>query len=111
MVLHACVPDCELAATALAPDQTGQQRVSMLGGTVMSTSGNVAADHCADRLQPLPAHLPVVGMGLQLQRVVPPLAADLPAHAVGGDSGRQSRLTMGLGAAVDRVLNDPVDGG
>jgi hypothetical protein len=39
MVLHACVPYCELAATALAPDQTGQQRVSMLGRAVMSTSG------------------------------------------------------------------------
>jgi hypothetical protein len=51
MVLHACVPDCELAATALAPDQTGQQRVSVLGRAVISTSGNVAADHCADRLE------------------------------------------------------------
>ena len=60
-VLHAGVPDCELVATALAPDQTGQQRVSTLGRAVMSTSGNVAADHCADRLEPLPAHIPVVG--------------------------------------------------
>src|SRR6202022_4721832 len=31
MVLHACVPDCELAATALAPDQAGRPRASMLG--------------------------------------------------------------------------------
>src|SRR6201987_5691491 len=111
MVLHACVPDCELAATALAPDQTGQQRVSMLGRAVMSTSGNVAADHCADRLEPLPAHIPVVGIGLQRQPFVPPLAADLHAHALGGVSRRHSRLTISIGAAVDRVLNDPVDGG
>src|SRR5260221_12136428 len=83
MVLHACVPDGELAATALAPDQAGQQRVSMLGRAVMSTSGNVAADHCADRLEPLPAHIPVVGIGLQRQPFVPPLAADLHAYALG----------------------------
>jgi hypothetical protein len=110
MVLHACVPDRELAATALASDQTGQQRVSMLGSAVMSTSGNVAADHGADRLEPLPAHIAVVGIGLQRQPFVPPLAADLPAHARGGVSCRHSRLTIGIGTAVDRVLNDPVDG-
>src|SRR5260370_16808447 len=81
MVLHACVPDCELAATALAPDQTGQQRVSMLGRAVMpTTSGNVAADHCADRLEPLPAHIPVVGIGLQRHPSIPPLPPALPTH-------------------------------
>src|SRR6202166_2942117 len=111
MVLHACVPDGELAATALAPDQAGQQRVSMLGRAVMPTGGNVAADHCADRLDPLPAHVPFVGVGLQRQPFVPPLAADLHAHALGGVSRRHSRLTIGIGAAVDRVINDPVDGG
>jgi Integrase core domain len=75
-------PDCELAATALAPDQAGQQRVSMLGRAVMSTSGNVAADHGADRLEPLPAHIPVVGIGLQRQPFVPRLAVDLHAHEI-----------------------------
>src|SRR6202022_3580032 len=63
------------------------------------------------RLEPLPAHIPVVGVGLQRQPFVPPLAADLHAHALGGVSRRHSRLTIGIGAAVDRVLNDPVDGG
>jgi hypothetical protein len=33
------VPECELAAAALAPDQTSQQRVTMLGRAVMPTSG------------------------------------------------------------------------
>jgi hypothetical protein len=61
MVLHAGVPECELAAAAFAPDQTGQQRVTMLGRAVMPTGGNVAADHGADHL---PAHIPVVGVGL-----------------------------------------------
>src|SRR3981081_3851096 len=51
MGLHASVAACELAAAALAPDQTGQQRVSMLGRAVMPTSGNVAANHGADRLE------------------------------------------------------------
>src|SRR6266550_1905873 len=58
MMLHAGVPECELAAAALAPDQTGQQRVTMLGCAVMPTGGNVAADHGADRLEPLPANIP-----------------------------------------------------
>src|SRR6476619_8294145 len=111
MVLYACVPDCELAAAARAADQTGQQRGSMLGRAVMSTSGNVAADHCADRLEPLPAHIPVVGIGLQRQPFVPRLAADLHAHAPGAVSRRHSRLTIGIGAAVARVITDPVDGG
>src|SRR4029450_6880274 len=57
MVLHAGVPECELAAAAFAPDQTGQQRVTMLGRAVMPTGGNVAADHGADRLEPFPAHI------------------------------------------------------
>src|ERR1700737_4582683 len=111
VTLYAGVPECELAAAALAPDQTGQQRVTMLGRAVMPTGGNVAADHCADRLEPLPAHVPFVGVGLQRQPFAPRLAADLHAHALGAVSRRHSRLTIGIGAAVDRVLNDPVDGG
>lgn len=110
-MLHPGVPERELAAAALAPDQTSQQRVTMLGCTVIPTSGNVAADHGADRLEPLPAHIPLVGVGLQRQPLVPRLAADLHAHALGGVSRRHSCLTIGIGAAVDRVLNDPVDGG
>src|SRR3984957_15463690 len=35
MVLHAGVPQCGLAAAALAPDHTGQQRVTKLGRAVM----------------------------------------------------------------------------
>src|SRR5260370_10339087 len=96
MVLHACIPDCELAATALAPDQTGQQRISMLGRAVMSTSGNVAADHCADRLEPLPARIPVVGIGLQRQPFPPPLAAALRAHALGGLPPRPRGPSQGI---------------
>jgi hypothetical protein len=63
-----------LRPQVFAPDQTGQQRVTMLGRAVMPTGGNVAADHGADRLEPLPAHIPVVGVGLQRQPFVPGLA-------------------------------------
>ena len=111
MALHAGVPECELATAAPAADQTGQQRVTMLGRAVIPTGGNVVADHGADRLKLLPAHVPIVGVGLQRQPFVPRLAADLHAHALGTVSRRDSRLTIGIGAAVDRVLNDPVDGG
>jgi hypothetical protein len=41
----------------------------------------------------LPAHITVVGIGLQRQPFVPRLAADLHAHALGGVSRRHSRLT------------------
>src|SRR5258708_32588234 len=45
----------------------------MLGRAMMPTAGNVAADHCADRLEPLPAHVPFVGVWLQRQPFVPRL--------------------------------------
>src|SRR5258706_15899970 len=45
MVLHAGVPECELTAAALAPDQPGQQPVTMLVRAEVPTGGNVAPDH------------------------------------------------------------------
>src|SRR5258708_23592289 len=79
----------------------------MLGRAVMPTGGNVAADHCADRLEPLPAHVPVVGVGLQRQPFVPPLAADLHAHALGAVSRRHSRLTIGRSEEHTSELQSP----
>ena len=110
-MLRARVSERQLASAAIAADQAGQQRVAMLGRTMMTAGGNVAADHRADRLEPLPAHIPFMGVRHQRQPIAPRLAADLHAHAVGAVSRRSSRLTIGIGAAVDRVVDDPVDGG
>ncbi len=44
MVLHAGVAKCQLTAAALATDQARQQRVAMLGRSMMPAGRDVAAD-------------------------------------------------------------------
>jgi len=63
-----------------APDHTGQQRVAMLGRAVMPTGGNVAADHGADCLEPLPAHIPFVGVELQRQLIGTAIFDEAESH-------------------------------
>jgi hypothetical protein len=111
MMLQAGVPERELSAAALASDQACQKRVAMLGRAVMPTGGNVAADHRTDRFEPLPAYVPVMGVGHQSKPFVAGFAADLRAHARSAVSRRRSCLTIGIGAAVDGVHNHSVDGG
>ena len=52
-----------------------------------------------------------MGVRLQRQPLRTCLAADLHAGATGTISSRHGRLTISIGATVDRVLDDPVDGG
>ena len=52
-----------------------------------------------------------MGVGHQRQPVRSRLAANLYADAGGAVSRRRGRLTIGIGAAVDRVFDHPVDGG
>src|SRR5580698_3580183 len=75
----------------------------------MPTGGDIAADHCADCLGSLPAHITLMGVGHQRQPVGSRLTANLYADAGGAVSRRRCRLT--IGAAVHRVLDHPVDGG
>lgn len=110
-MLHAAIAQRQFAPAAAATDQAGEQGVAMFGRAVMSAGWNIAGDHRADRFEPLPAHIAVVGAGLQREPVGARFAADLHTGAPGAVSHRHSRSTIGIGAAVDRVLDHPVESG
>src|ERR1700677_1327984 len=102
----------EFAAAAATADQTREQSVAMLGRAMMSTCRDIAGDHRADRFEPLPAYIALVRVGLQRNPLGARLAATgLRAHAVGGVAHRRARFTIGIGAAVDRVFDHPVESG
>ena len=55
--------------------------------------------------------LPQQGLSLRgCQPLVPCFATDLHDRALGTASRHDSYITAGIGAAVDRVLYDPLDG-
>src|SRR6516165_5667066 len=83
----------------------------MFGSAMMSTGGNVAADHRPDRLGPLPTDVALMGIWHQRQPVAARFAADLHAGTVGSITCCNRRLTIGISAAVDGVLDHAVDGG
>ena len=66
-VLRARVAKRQLAPAAAAADQPGQQGVAVLGRAVMAAGGDIAADHCADRLGLLPADIALMGVRHQRQ--------------------------------------------
>ena len=111
MMLGATIAQRQFASAAAATDQTGEQGVAMFGRAVMLARWNVARDHCADRFEPLPAHIAIVGPGLQREPVGARLAADPHTGALGAVSRRHGCSTIGIGAAVDRVLDHPVESG
>src|SRR5271169_3691782 len=77
----------------------------------MTAGGDVAAHHLADRLGLLPADIALMGVRHQRQPIAARLAANLHANASSIVGRRDGRLTIGIGAAVDGVLDHPVDGG
>jgi hypothetical protein len=107
----AAIAERQLGSAAPAADQAGEQGVAMLGRTMMPASRDVAGDHRADRFEPLPAHIALVGAGLQRKPVGARLAADLHTDALGSVSCRRGRSTIDIGAAVDRVLDHSVESG
>src|ERR1700682_3877671 len=113
VMLGASVADHQLASTTPAADKAGEQSVAVLRRSVMSACGQVVAHHLADRLRPLPADVPLMDAWDQRQpfgsRLTTAPGSD---HACGCIiSCRNTSLTIGVGAAVDRVLDHPVDGG
>src|SRR5208283_3671604 len=111
MMLCATIAQHQFASAAAATDQTGEQGVAMFGRAVMPALWNVARDHCADRFESLPAHIAIVGSGLQREPVGARLAADPHTGALGAVSRRHGCSTIGIGAAVDGVLDHPVESG
>ena len=90
LMLHAAVAERQLAAAAPAADQAGKQRITVLGRAMMPARGDVAGDHRADRFEPLPADITLMGarhqrqpLGAHLRRIFtlapyPPATAVLP---------------------------------
>src|SRR6266404_1582231 len=112
VMLGARVANRQLASTTPAADKAGEQSVAVLWRSVMSACGQVVAHHLADRLRPLPADVTLMDAWDQRQ----PFGSRLTTapgldHACGCIiSCRDTTLTIGVGAAVDRVLDHPVDG-
>src|ERR1700733_8818642 len=106
------VADRQLASATPAADKAGEQSVAVLRRSVMSACGHVIAHHLADRLRPLPADVTLMDVWDQRQPFGSRLTtAPWSDHVCCGIiSCRDTTLTIGVGAAVDRVLDHPVDG-
>src|SRR5215831_17072978 len=81
----------------------------MLGRAMMAAGWYVAADHLANRLGLFPTDIAFMGVRHERQ----PIGTCLPARLHAGDpvACRHGRLTISIGAAVDGVLDHPMDGG
>ena len=75
VVVAARISQRELAAAAPAANEPGQQRVAVLGRSVMPPRGRVVAHHLADRLRPFPADVAFMRSRDQCQPVLARLAA------------------------------------
>ena len=110
-MLGAGVADRQLASTTPAANKAGEQGVAVLWRSVMPAPGHVVAHHLADRLRSFPTDIALVDIRDQSQPFGPRLTA-----APGSDhsgciiSCRNTALTIGVGTAVDRVLDYAVDG-
>ena len=79
---------------------------------MMSACRDIAGDHRADRFEPLPAHIAVVGARLQRNPLGARVAAAaLRARALARVPDCRARFTISIGAAVDRVFDHPVETG
>src|SRR5262249_9352677 len=78
---------------------------------MVAAGGYGVADHLADRFGLLPADITLMGVRHQRQPVAASSAADLPLDAGALVARHDGRLTIGIGAAVDGVLDHSVDGG
>src|SRR5262245_55406105 len=78
---------------------------------MVAAGGYVAADHLADRFGLLPADITLMGVRHQRQPVAACFAADLHLDAGPVVARHHGRLTIGIGAAVDGVLDHSVEGG
>src|SRR3982075_3656307 len=112
VMLGSRVANWQLSPTPPAADKAGEHSVALLRHSVMSASGHVVAHHLADRLRPLPANVTLMDAWDQRQpfgsRLTTAPGAEHPCCCI--ISCRDTTLTIGVGAAVDRVLDHPVDG-
>src|SRR5262245_39424594 len=109
-VLHPRIADRQFATAAATANQTSEQRIAMLGGSVMSARWNVVAHHLADRLRALPIHVAIMGSRLQCQPLRAQLAPAAYLLTCTNIARRNSGLTIGIGTPVDGVGYHAVDG-
>ena len=81
VMLRARVAKRQLAPASAATKQASQQSVAVLGRTVMTAGGDVAAHHLADCLGFLPADIAFVRVRHQRQPITARLAANFHANA------------------------------
>src|SRR5262245_54798827 len=111
MMLRSRVAEGQFTPASVTAEQPRQQSLAVLGRTMVAAGGYVAADHLADRFGLLPADITLMGVRHQRQPVAACFAADLHLDAGPIVARRDGRLTIGIGAAVDGVLDHSVDGG
>src|SRR3546814_8510435 len=75
----------------------------------MPARGHIVAHHGADRLCPFPTYITFMAARDQRQPFLARLAASARPNERGAKSRCDTRLTIGVGAAVDQVLDHPVD--
>src|SRR5262252_5235449 len=83
----------------------------MLGSAMMTARRHVVAHHPANRLRLFPVDVAFMSAGYQRQPLAAGLAACLHSHARAVIALRDTRLTIRIGTAVDRIVDHPVDGG
>src|SRR5262245_45231803 len=111
VMLRSRVAKGQFTPASATAEQARQQSVAVLGRTMVTAGGYVAADHLADRFGLVPADITLMGVRHQRQPVAACFAADLHLDAGPVVARHHGRLTIGIGAAVDGVLDHSVDGG
>jgi hypothetical protein len=101
----------QLAPAAPAPDHASQQSIAVFGDTMMTASGKVVVDHRPDRLGLLPTDVALMAIWHQCQPIIACFAAHLCIGTVDSIAYRNRSLTIGISAAVDGILDHPVNGG
>src|SRR6516225_2074058 len=83
----------------------------MLGRAMMTARRHVVAHHPADRLRPFPVDIAFMSAKHQRQPLAARHAALLHPHARTVIARCDTGLTIRIGAAVDRIVDHPMDGG
>src|SRR5262249_51520974 len=108
VMLRSRVAEGQFTPASAAAEQARQPSVAVLGRPMVTSGGYFAAANLADRFGLAPADIPLMGVRHQRQPVAACFAADLHLDAVPIVARRDGRLTIGIGAAVDGVLDHSV---
>src|SRR5262245_60844310 len=83
----------------------------MLGRAMMTARRHVVTHHLADRLRPFPVDITFMSARHQRQPLAARLAAFLHSNARTVITCRDTGLTIRIGAAVNWIVDHPVDSG